>query len=76
MFQYKNRRIPLQDPDVFPVDCMHFMESIPPPALEDVGRGALLDVIVGEVYSPSHFWLLRLGELYHVAMERMMDDMT
>ncbi|XP_026743679.1 uncharacterized protein LOC113505260 [Trichoplusia ni] len=36
----------------------------------------MLEVIVGEVYSPSHFWYLRLGQRYNLAMEDMMDDMA
>ncbi|KAL0869477.1 hypothetical protein ABMA27_005762 [Loxostege sticticalis] len=64
------------DPDVFPTDCMHFMESIPAASLAELETGAMLEVILGEVYSPSHFWLLRLGERHHLAMEDMMDDMT
>ncbi|KPJ10377.1 hypothetical protein RR48_09511 [Papilio machaon] len=65
-----------QDPDVFPEDCVHFMESIPAAPLAGVAAGAHLEVIVGEVYSPSHFWLIRLGEQHSVAMEDMMDEMT
>ncbi|XP_045537564.1 tudor domain-containing protein 5 [Papilio machaon] len=64
------------DPDVFPEDCVHFMESIPAAPLAGVAAGAHLEVIVGEVYSPSHFWLIRLGEQHSVAMEDMMDEMT
>ncbi|PZC77969.1 hypothetical protein B5X24_HaOG202711 [Helicoverpa armigera] len=36
----------------------------------------MVEVMVGEVYSPSHFWLIRLGDQYHIAMENMMDEMT
>lgn len=61
---------------MFPTDCMHFMESIPAASLAELETGAMLEVILGEVYSPSHFWLLRLGERHHLAMEDMMDDMT
>ncbi|KAJ2938143.1 hypothetical protein O0L34_g3722 [Tuta absoluta] len=64
------------DPDVFPEDCMSFSESIPSASLEDVAEGAMLEVMVGEVYSPSHFWLYRLGERHNIAMEDMMDHMT
>lgn len=65
-----------QDPDVFPEDCVSFMEQIPAQSLADVRPGAMLEVMVGEVYSPSHFWLIRLGERFHIAMEELMDEMT
>ncbi|XP_045452665.1 tudor domain-containing protein 5 [Melitaea cinxia] len=64
------------DPDVFPEDCMHFMDSIPSESLVDIEPGTMLEVVVAEVYSPSHFWLLRLGESYNIAMEDMMDEMN
>ncbi|RVE52952.1 hypothetical protein evm_002429 [Chilo suppressalis] len=64
------------DPDVFPSDCMHFMDSIPGASLAGLAAGAMLEVLVGEVYSPSHFWVLRLGERHHAAMEDIMDQMT
>ncbi|XP_047031023.1 uncharacterized protein LOC124638175 [Helicoverpa zea] len=64
------------DADVFPADCLHFTESIPAQELSDVLPGAMVEVMVGEVYSPSHFWLIRLGDQYHIAMENMMDEMT
>ncbi|XP_075981536.1 tudor domain-containing protein 5-like [Anticarsia gemmatalis] len=64
------------DPDVFPEDCIQFMESIETPSLNDFRPGAMVAVIVGEVYSPSHFWFIRLGDNYNIAMEDMMDDMT
>ncbi|XP_063831044.1 uncharacterized protein LOC135080288 [Ostrinia nubilalis] len=63
------------DPDVFPQDCMHFMESIPAAPLGALAPGANVGVMLGEVYSPSHFWLLRLGDGYD-AMGDMMDEMT
>lgn len=66
----------VQDPDVFPADCVSFADSIPGVALDDCRPGAMLEVIVGEVYSPSHFWYLRLGQRYNLAMEDMMDDMA
>ncbi|XP_064073816.1 uncharacterized protein LOC113401033 [Vanessa tameamea] len=62
--------------DVFPEDCMHFLESIPSASLADVVPGTMLEVAVAEVYSPSHFWLLRLGERYNIAMENVMDEMN
>lgn len=64
------------DPDVFPEDCMHFMESIPALTLEEFRPGAMIEVIIGEVYSPSHFWFIRIGENYNYAMEDVMDEMT
>lgn len=64
-----------QDPDVFPEDCMHFMESIDSLSLSDFRPGAMIEVMIGEVYSPSHFWFIRLGDNYNVAMEDMMDEM-
>ncbi|OWR41796.1 hypothetical protein KGM_209893 [Danaus plexippus plexippus] len=64
------------EPDVFPPDCMHLLESIPSVSLADVKPGDMLEVAVAEVYSPSHFWLLRLGEDYNIAMEEIMDDMN
>ncbi|CAB3250943.1 unnamed protein product [Arctia plantaginis] len=64
------------DPDVFPEDCMHFMESIESTSVSDFRPGAMVEVMIGEVYSPSHFWFLRLGENYNMAMEDMMDEMT
>lgn len=66
----------MQDPDVFPADCMQFSDSVPPAGLEGLEPGAMVEVMVGEVYSPSHFWLLRLGDAYHIAMEELMDEMT
>lgn len=45
-------------------------------SLADLGPGAMLELILGEVYSPSHFWFIRLGEDYNIAMEEMMDEMT
>ncbi|XP_047041124.1 uncharacterized protein LOC124645365 [Helicoverpa zea] len=64
------------DADVFPADCLHFTESIPAQSLNDVLPGAMVEVTVSEVYSPSHFWLIRLGNQYHIAMDNMMDAMT
>lgn len=65
-----------QDPDVFPADCVQYSDSIPFASLEGLEPGAMVEVMVGEVYSPSHFWLLRLGDDYHIAMEELMDKMT
>ncbi|XP_023938384.2 tudor domain-containing protein 5 isoform X2 [Bicyclus anynana] len=62
--------------ELFPPDCMNFMDSIPKLSLDGVARGDLLQVMVGEVYSPSHFWLLQLGEQFHLALEELMDDMN
>ncbi|XP_050352278.1 uncharacterized protein LOC126774775 [Nymphalis io] len=62
--------------DVFPEDCMHFLESIPSASLVDIVPGTMLEVAVAEVYSPSHFWLLRLGERHNIAMENIMDEMN
>lgn len=64
------------DPDVFPEDCMHFMESIESVSLNDFRPGAMVEVMIGEVYSPSHFWFIRVGDNYNIAMEEMMDEMT
>ncbi|CAG9563683.1 unnamed protein product [Danaus chrysippus] len=64
------------EPDVFPADCVHFLDSIPSVSLEHVRPGDMLQVAVAEVYSPSHFWLLRLGDQYNIAMEEIMDDMN
>ncbi|XP_063892741.1 uncharacterized protein LOC135117420 [Helicoverpa armigera] len=64
------------DADVFPADCLHFTENIPTQSLSDVLPGAMVEVTVSEVYSPSHFWLFRLGNQYHIAMDNMMDAMT
>nr|XP_049708018.1 uncharacterized protein LOC110372436 isoform X2 [Helicoverpa armigera] len=64
------------DADVFPADCLHFTESIPAQSLSDVLPGAMVEVTVSEVYSPSHFWLFRLGNQYNIAMDNMMDAMT
>ncbi|XP_041984988.1 tudor domain-containing protein 5-like [Aricia agestis] len=64
------------EPDVFPPDCMHYMDSIPPADLGAVDAGDMLEVMVGEVYSPSHFWLIRLGQEYDIAMENLMDEMN
>lgn len=52
------------------------MESLPTLSLQGLEPGTMLEVMVGEVYSPSHFWLIRLGEDYHIAMENIMDEMT
>lgn len=62
--------------DVFPEDCMQLMEVIPESSLGDIQPGDVLETRVGEVYSPSHFWLLRVGEEYHTALENIMDEMT
>ncbi|CAK1553140.1 unnamed protein product [Leptosia nina] len=61
---------------VFPLDCLHYTESIPAARAGDVRPGDMLEVIVGEVYSPSHFWLLRLGPAFNVALGDIMDLMT
>ncbi|XP_045527337.1 uncharacterized protein LOC123715974 [Pieris brassicae] len=63
------------DPDVFPSDCLHYTESIPGAEQDEVRPGVMLDVLIGEVYSPSHFWLLRLGE-QNRTMEDIMDEMN
>ncbi|XP_045484146.1 tudor domain-containing protein 5 isoform X2 [Pieris rapae] len=63
------------DPDVFPSDCLHYTESIPAAEQDGLRPGDMLDVLIGEVYSPSHFWLLRLGE-QNRAMEDIMDEMN
>ncbi|XP_063366838.1 LOW QUALITY PROTEIN: tudor domain-containing protein 5-like [Cydia amplana] len=63
------------DPDVFPADCLSFLESIPPGSLAGVGPGDMLPVLVAEVYSPSHLWLQRLGP-EHELMQEYMDQMT
>lgn len=65
-----------QDPGVFPEDCVQYSDSIPLSSLEGLEPGAMVEVMVGEVYSPSHFWLLRLGDAHHIAMEELMDEMT
>ncbi|XP_059048795.1 tudor domain-containing protein 5-like [Achroia grisella] len=64
------------DPDVFPEDCMHYLESIPAAPLSGLQPGAMLELVVGEVYSPSHFWVLRLGDHHYGALDRLMDEMT
>lgn len=61
---------------MFPEDCMHFLESIPAQPLSGVRAGAMLEVTVGEVYSPSHFWLQRLGPEHSGAMDDLMDEMS
>lgn len=61
---------------MFPADCVQYPDDIPPASLEGFERGSVLEVIVGEVYSPSHFWLLRMGERHNIAMEEIMDQMT
>ncbi|XP_045777810.1 uncharacterized protein LOC123875809 [Maniola jurtina] len=63
-------------PDVFPEDCMGLADSIPAASLAGLAVGDELEVAVGEVYSPSHFWLQRLGDEHNIAMENMMDDMN
>lgn len=55
---------------------MQYSESIPLASLDGLEPGVMVEVMVGEVYSPSHFWLLRLGDDYHIAMEDLMDEMT
>nr|XP_034835471.1 uncharacterized protein LOC117991941 [Maniola hyperantus] len=63
-------------PDVFPEDCLGLADSIPAASLAGVAVEDLLEVTVGEVYSPSHFWLQRLGDEYNIAMENVMDEMN
>ncbi|XP_061720449.1 tudor domain-containing protein 5-like [Cydia pomonella] len=63
------------DPDVFPSDCLSFLESIPAGSLAGVAPGDMLPVVVAEVYSPSHLWLQRLGP-EHDLMQEHMDQMT
>ncbi|XP_063540727.1 uncharacterized protein LOC134749641 [Cydia strobilella] len=63
------------DPDVFPSDCLSFLESIPRGSLSGVAPGDMLPVVVAEVYSPSHMWLQRLGP-EHELMQEHMDQMT
>ncbi|KAJ0173883.1 hypothetical protein K1T71_010029 [Dendrolimus kikuchii] len=64
------------DEDVFPSDCIHFTESIPSLSVQGLSPGAMVDVVLGEVYSPSHFWFIRLGDAFSIAMDEIMDDMT
>ncbi|CAH2042767.1 unnamed protein product, partial [Iphiclides podalirius] len=59
--------------DVFPADCMHYMESIPH---AEMPEESMIEVQVGELYSPSHLWLIRLGDAYNIAMEELMDEMN
>lgn len=66
----------MQEADVFPSDCLHYMESIPRQRPDALACGSQLEVIIGEVYSPSHFWMQRVGPDYNLAMERIMDEMT
>ncbi|XP_021192176.3 tudor domain-containing protein 1 [Helicoverpa armigera] len=62
--------------DVFPEDCMQLTEVIPESSLRDIQPGDVLEISVGEVYSPSHFWLIRVGEEYDTALQNIMDEMT
>ncbi|XP_047041140.1 tudor domain-containing protein 5-like [Helicoverpa zea] len=64
------------DEDVFPEDCMQPMEVIPESSLRDIQPADMVEISVTEVYSPSHFWLMRLGEEYHIALEIIMDEMA
>lgn len=61
---------------MFPSDCMHYMESIPALDLSDMYAGAMVEVTVGEVYSPSHFWIQRLGDSHSQVMHALMDHMS
>ncbi|XP_038211381.1 tudor domain-containing protein 5 [Zerene cesonia] len=64
------------EPDVFPADCMQLGETISQLPLDDIQEGDYLEVMLGEVYSPSHFWMMRLGEAYNIALDAVMDEMT
>ncbi|XP_045509484.1 tudor domain-containing protein 5-like [Colias croceus] len=64
------------EPDVFPADCMQLGEALGAAPLGDVRAGDLLEVMLGEVYSPSHFWMMRLGDEFDIALDAVMDEMT
>ncbi|CAG4948104.1 unnamed protein product [Colias eurytheme] len=64
------------EPDVFPADCMQLGEALGAAPLGDVRAGDLLEVMLGEVYSPSHFWMMRLGDEFNIALDAVMDEMT
>ncbi|CAH0713037.1 unnamed protein product, partial [Brenthis ino] len=63
------------DEDVFPADCVHFLEGVPRVRAAEA-PGDMVEVVVAEVYSPSHFWLQRLGPAHNLAMEDIMDEMN
>lgn len=44
------------------------------PVLEDLTPGCL-DVIVGDVYTPHFFWVMRYGEGYSFDLDTLMDNM-
>lgn len=51
------------------------LDSIPAASLGGVRLRESLPVTVGEVYSPSHFWLLRLGTDHYSALDHIMNQM-
>ena len=61
---------------MFPADCVRYLEAIPALSVASLQEVHMLEVMVGEVYSPSHFWLIRCGDDYSGAMEAIMDEMT
>nr|XP_021194550.2 tudor domain-containing protein 5 isoform X1 [Helicoverpa armigera] len=62
--------------EVFPEDCMQPMEVIPESSLRDIQPADMVEITVTEVYSPSHFWLMRLGDEYHITLQNIMNEMT
>ncbi|KAK5641294.1 hypothetical protein RI129_009841 [Pyrocoelia pectoralis] len=59
---------------VYPVDVMHMYEVIPRQFMPShVKTGDFVDVVIGEVYDPSKFWLI-FHEL-HDSLNNLMDEM-
>ncbi|KAK5650357.1 hypothetical protein RI129_001386 [Pyrocoelia pectoralis] len=59
---------------VYPEDVIHMHEEIPRQFMPShVQQGDFVDVVIGEVYDPSKFWLL-FHELYE-SLNNLMDEM-
>lgn len=54
---------------------MQLMDIIPTLDLSDIELDSSLQLLVCEVYSPSHFWIQILGENNNIAVETIMDEM-
>ncbi|XP_069364803.1 tudor domain-containing protein 7A-like [Maniola hyperantus] len=57
----------------FPDDCVKLRQVIPAASISDVAVGSIFTVRVEEVYSPTQFWILRLGGGYNANAEQMQE---
>ncbi|GBP55438.1 Tudor domain-containing protein 5 [Eumeta japonica] len=57
-------------------DVMLFMNTIRPESIAALEATVMIDVLVGEIYSPSHFWVLRRDDQHCGLLYAVMDAMT